>query len=150
MILSSPDPALDAAFAAELLRLQHEAYRTQAELIGDERLVALTADEESLPAWRGSYLVAWEGTRLLGAVAWRPSSDVIDLDRVMVDPTARRRGVAATLIRALLERVGALPVETVTGRDNAPGIALYRRFEFEPLADEQAPTGIWVTRLRRH
>jgi hypothetical protein len=53
MILSTPDPALDRAFAAALLRLQHDAYRSQAELIGDDRLNALAADENSLPAWRG-------------------------------------------------------------------------------------------------
>ena len=148
MILSAPDPALDRAFAAALLRLQHEAYRSQAELIGDDRLQALSANADSLPAWRGRYVVAWEGTELLGAVAWRPG-DVIDVDRVMVDPAARRRGIAATLVQRVLDQAGEAPVETVTGRDNVPGLALYSRFGFRPLSDERAPTGIWVTRLRR-
>ncbi len=148
MILSSPDPALDRAFAAALLRLQHNAYRSQAELIGDDRFVALAVDDDSLPAWRGRYLVAWEGTQLLGAVAWRPGA-VVDIDRVMVDPPARRRGVADTLVRVVLDEAGATPVETITGRDNAPGIALYRRLGFDPVADEQTSAGIWVTRLRR-
>jgi GNAT superfamily N-acetyltransferase len=148
MILATPDPALDRAFAAALLRLQHDAYRNQAELIGDDRLRALETDEDSLPAWRGHYLVAWEGTALLGALAWRPGT-VVEVDRVMVDTTARRRGVAATLVGAVLDYVGDAPVETCTGRDNSPGIALYRRLGFEPVADEQAPSGIWVTRLRR-
>lgn len=147
MILSAPDPALDRAFAAALLRLQHDAYRSQAELIGDDRLNALAADEDSLPAWRGRYLVAWAGTQLLGAVAWRPGS-VADIDRVMVDAPARRHGVAATLVGAVLTMAGPAPVETFTGRDNAPGIALYRSLSFEPVREEQAPTGIWVTRLR--
>ena len=147
MILSAPDPALDRAFAAALLRLQHDAYRSQAELIGDDRLNALAADEDSLPAWRGRYLVAWEGTQLLAAVAWRPGA-VAEIDRVMVDAPARRRGVAATLLRVVLDEAGTTPVQTVTGRDNAPGIALYRRLGFEPIADEQAATGMWVTRLR--
>ena len=148
MILSAPDPALDGAFAAALLRLQHDAYRSQAELIGDDRLQALRADADSLPEWRGRYVVAWEGTELLGAVAWRPG-DVIDVDRVMVDPAARRRGIAATLVQKVLDHAGEAPVETVTGRDNVPGLALYSRFGFRPLSDERAPTGIWVTRLRR-
>jgi GNAT superfamily N-acetyltransferase len=148
MILSTPDPALDRTFAAALLQLQHDAYRSQAELIGDDRLNALTADEHALPAWRGRYVVAWEGTRLLGAAAWLPGA-VIEVDRVMVESSARRRGVAAALLRVVLEAAGAAPVETVTGRDNAPGIALYRAVGFEPTGDEQASTGIWVTRLRR-
>ena len=148
MILSTPDPALDRFFAAALLRLQRDAYRTQADLIGSDRLSALAADEDSLPSWRGRYLVAWEGTQLVGAVAWRPG-EVVDVDRVMVDTSARRRGIAAALVQYVLVAAGRAPVETYTGRDNSPGIALYRRFGFEPVADEQAPTGIWFTRLRR-
>jgi len=148
MILSAPDPALDRAFAAVLLRLQHDAYRSQAQLIGNDRLTALTADEDSLPAWRGRYIVAWEGTQLLGAVAWR-SGTVVDVDRVMVDPAVRRRGIAATLVQAVLDQAGDTPVETFTGRENSPGVALYRRLGFDPVADEQVSSGIWVTRLRR-
>ena len=148
MILSTPDPALDRAFAAALLRLQHEAYRSQAEIIGDDRLSALAADDDSLPAWRGSYLVAWEATDLLGALAWR-AGDVIDVDRLMIAASARGRGLATMLVQAVLKLAGSKPIETFTGRDNSPGIASYLRLGFEPVADEQAPSGIWVTRLRR-
>lgn len=148
MILSAPDPALDRAFATALLQLQHGAYRSQAQLIGDDRLQALADDEHSLPAWRGRYLVAWEGTELLGAVAWQPGA-VVDIHRVMVDAAFRRRGIATTLVRTVLAEVGETPVQTFTGRENAPGVALYLRLGFEPVVDEQAPSGIWVTRLRR-
>ncbi|HJR89175.1 MAG TPA: GNAT family N-acetyltransferase [Aeromicrobium sp.] len=149
MILSAPDPALDRAFASALLRLQHDAYRSQAHLIGDDRLVALAADEDDLPAWRGRYVVAWEGTQLLGAVAWRVTSAKAEIDRVMVDAAVRRRGIAAALVQAVLDEIGEMPAETFTGRENTPGVALYRRFSFEPMADEQASTGVWMTRLRR-
>lgn len=148
MILSTPDPALDRSFAAVLLRLQHDAYRRQAELIGSDRLDSLGADEDTLPAWRGRYLVAWEGTQLLGAVAWRPGS-VVDVDRVMVDPPAHGRGVASQLLEAVLASVGDVPIATFTGRDNGPGLRLYRRFGFEPVGDERSPRGFWITRLRR-
>lgn len=148
MILSTPDPALDRSFAAALLRLQLDAYRRQAELIGSDQLDSLGADEDTLPAWRGQYLVAWEGTQLLGAVAWRHGR-MVDIDRVMVDPPAHGRGVASRLVEAILTAVGDVPVATFTGRDNVPGLRLYRRFGFEPVGDERSPGGIWITRLRR-
>jgi ribosomal protein S18 acetylase RimI-like enzyme len=53
------------------------------------------------------------------------------------------------LVQTVLDQAGEAPVQTLTGRDNAPGIAFYRRLGFESVAEEQAPTGIWVTRLRR-
>ena len=149
MILSRPDPALDKSFAASLLRLQHDAYRTQAALIGDERLESLSTDQESLPAWRGRYLVAWRGTHLVGAVAWRSTTDGADIDRVMVEPSVHREGIAAALLEAVLADLEGVRIDTWTGRDNTPGIALYRRFGFEQLADEQEPGGLWITRLRR-
>lgn len=149
MILSAPDPALDRAFAAALLSLQHDAYRSQAQLIGDDRLDALTSNEHSLPAWRGRYLVGWEGTQLLGAVAWRFEPTCAEIDRVMVDAMVRRRGIAAALVQAVLDEIGDMPAEAITGRRNTPGIALYRRLGFEPVTDEQASSGIWMTRLRR-
>ena len=149
MILSTPDPALDKSFAASLLRLQHDAYRTQAELIGSDRLASLADDQETLPAWRGRYLVAWRGTQLVGAIAWRSNGDEADIDRVMVEPSVHREGIASALLEAVLADLSDVHVEAWTGRNNAPGIALYRRFGFDPVADEQRPTGIWITRLRR-
>ena len=149
MILSAPDPALDASFAASLLRLQHDAYRVQARLIGSEQLRSLAADDETLPAWRGRYGVAWRGTQLVGAVAWRTLGDTAEIDRIMVEPAAHREGVASALLQAVLAELVGVRIDTWTGRDNTPGIALYQRFGFESLGDEQLPTGIWVTRMRR-
>ena len=149
MILSTPDPALNQSFAASLLRLQHDAYRAQADLVGSDRLGSLAADQDSLPAWRGRYVVAWRGTQLVGAVAWRSRGDVVEIDRVMVDPAVHREGIAAALLESVLTEIPGRRIETWTGRDNAPGIALYRRFGFEPVSDEQQSTGLWITRLRR-
>jgi GNAT superfamily N-acetyltransferase len=148
MILASPDPALDPWFARELLRLQRAAYRKEAELVGDDRIPPLQADDVTLPAWRGRYLVAWHGVELLGAIAWRDHADRLDVDRLMVDPTARRRGVGTTLLQAVLDRAGGRPVAAATGRANAPALALYAQLGFAAQGDEEVPPGLWITRLR--
>lgn len=149
MILSTPDPALDRAFAAVLLDLQHEAYGRLADLIGDRGLGSLATDDVTLPAWRGRYLVGWAGTQLLGALAYREAADGIDLDRLMVDPVAHRQGVATALLTALIATLGAVPIRTWTASANTPGLELYRRFGFDVEAQDRTPSGISITRLRR-
>ena len=148
MILAAPDPALDPWFARELLRLQRAAYRKEAELVGDDRIPPLQDDDVTLPAWRGRYLVAWRGVELLGAIAWQDHVDHLDVDRLMVDPTAHRRGVGTALLQAVLDRAGDRPVAAATGRDNAPALALYAQLGFAVQGDEQVPPGLWITRLR--
>ena len=147
MILSSPDPAADPYVAAALLRLQRVAYAVEAELIGDDRISPLQQDEVGLTAFRGRWVVAWDGVDLLGAAAWSVTHDAIEVEKVMVHPSAHRRGVAT----ALLDRVVTVPdrpVLTATGRDNTPALAFYRRLGFAHDGDEQVPPGIWVSRLR--
>jgi GNAT superfamily N-acetyltransferase len=148
MILAAPDPALDASFARELLRLQHAAYRAEAALVGDDRLPPLQDDDVTLPAWRGRYVVSWRGVELVGAIAWRDHGDRVDIDRLMVDPVAHRQGVGTMLLQSVLDRAGGRPVAVSTGRDNGPGIALYVRHGFVVDGDEHVPPGIWITRLR--
>ncbi len=149
MILAAPDPALDPWFARELLRLQHDAYRLEAELVGDDRLPPLQDDDVTLPAWRGRYLVSWRGVELVGAIAWRDLGDHLDIDRLMVDPAAHRQGVGTTLLQAVLDRADGRPVVVSTGRDNVPAVALYVRHGFAVERDEQVPPGLWITHLRR-
>jgi GNAT superfamily N-acetyltransferase len=148
MILATPDPALDPWFARELLRLQHIAYRAEAALVGDDRIPPLQDDDVTLPAWRGHYLVSWRGVELVGAIAWRDHGDHLDIDRLMVDPRVHRQGVGAALLQSVLDLADGRPVAASTGRDNAPGIALYVRHGFVADGDEQVPPGIWITRLR--
>ena len=125
MIFSSPDPATDPYFAVTLLRLQRTAYALEAELIGDDRIPPLQEDEVGLTAWRGRWLTAWDGVDLVGAIAWREDDDRVEIEKVMVDPSALRRGIASTLLGEVLERAHGREVAVATGRDTCrrlPGV----------------------------
>jgi GNAT superfamily N-acetyltransferase len=149
VILSSPDPATDPYFAAALLRLQHSSYALEAELLRDDRIPPLHEDEVSLAAWRGRWVTAWDGVRLVGAIAWAEDDALIEIDRVMVSPGATRRGIASTLLGRVLDRSSGREVAVATGRDNAPAVALYAKHGFRAVGDEQVPPGIWISRFRR-
>jgi ribosomal-protein-alanine N-acetyltransferase len=58
-------------------------------------------------------------------------ADAWHLMNVAVDPAYRRRGIAGSLLEALLERAGPEAAYTLEVRtSNAPAIALYERFGF--------------------
>lgn len=148
MILSSPDPALDPYVAAMLLKLQREAYAIEASLIGDDRIPTLHEDDEALAARRGHWCTAWDGVDLLGAASWHEHEDHLDIDRVMVRPSALRRGIATALLTHVREQAGGRELVVSTGRDNSPAVALYAKHGFKAVGDEQVPPGIWITRFR--
>lgn len=149
MILSSPDPASDPYFAVALLRLQHTSYAREAELLGDDRIPPLQEDEIGLTAWRGRWVTAWDGVELVGAIAWREEDDVVEIEKIMVSPSAMRQGIASALLGQVLDRVPEREVAVAAGRENAPAVALYAKHGFRPAGDEQVPPGIWITRFRR-
>ncbi|MEV7395554.1 GNAT family N-acetyltransferase [Aeromicrobium sp. NPDC092404] len=149
MIFSSPDPATDPYFAVALLRLQKASYALEAELIGDDRIPPLREDEVRLTAWRGRWLTAWDGVDLVGAAAWSEGEHEVEIEKVMVSPTAVRRGVASALLGQVLERSAGREVVAATGRANAPAVSLYVKHGFCAAGDEQVPPGIWITRFRR-
>lgn len=66
-----------------------------------------------------------------------PAGDAgAELLSIAVDPGARRQGVAALLVRGLLEEVarrGSAGVDVVVGAGNGPAIALYRSAGFTPV-----------------
>lgn len=149
MIFSSPDPASDPYFAIALLRLQKTSYALEAELLGDDRIPPLQEDAIQLTAWRGRWLTAWDGVDLVGAIAWWEAEDRVEIEKVMVNPAAMRRGIASALLREVLDRSAGREVLVATGRANTPAVSFYAKHGFRVEGDEQVPPGIWITRFRR-
>lgn len=147
MILSSPDPAADPYVVAMVLSLQRASYAVEARLLGDDRIPPLHEDEHAIAAWRGSWLLAWEGVDLVGAAAWVLHDDHVDVAKVMVSPQAMRRGIGSALLTGVLDAAGDRRVLVTTGRDNVPATSLYARHGFGHEADERVPPGVWVSRF---
>ncbi|MET0930107.1 MAG: GNAT family N-acetyltransferase [Aeromicrobium sp.] len=147
MIYSSPEPAADPHVIALVLALQRSSYAVEARLIGDDRIPPLLEDEHGLSAWRGRWMVAWDGTELVGAIAWSEHDRHIDIEKVMVSPAAMRRGIASELLGRVLERSAGSRARVATARDNRPAMSFYAKHGFAPVADEQVPPGIWLTRF---
>ncbi|GAA1294320.1 hypothetical protein GCM10009609_74470 [Pseudonocardia aurantiaca] len=113
--------------AAELLTLQVAAYRVEAALIGSHAIPALHETPATLVAAGLGWIGCRDGEGLLGAAAIAETTEIIELDRLVVAPRAFRRGIGRRLLAAVVELAEHRSVVVSTGRDNVPARALYAR-----------------------
>jgi GNAT superfamily N-acetyltransferase len=168
MDIREMEPGGDEAVARALLRIQRAAYAVEAALIGDDRIPVLHESLDDLRAaplhWLGAVVDGDEppvvpaaavpgrphgAGRLVGALAWTGDATTVDIDRLVVDPVAHRRGIGRALVDAVLTRAGDRTVLVATGRANRPARALYESFGFAALGDAEPVPGLWITRDAR-
>lgn len=144
--LSLAEPATVDALVA----LQRAAYRVEADLIGADVIPALTETPDELAGSGETFLGMREAGRLLGAIGYRREGDLVDVCRLVVDPSAFRRGIATALLDALEAREHDAARWTVsTAMANAPARALYERRGFRPAGEATAGPGVRIVRYVR-
>ena len=75
-------------------------------------------------------------SHIIGVATFSRVAELSDLNRVIVHPEFRGRGIGASLVRAGLDwasAVGARRMLLEVRPDNEPAVALYRRLGFEPV-----------------
>jgi putative acetyltransferase len=91
-------------------------------------------DAEEVIEGRGAFLVAYTPERAVGCGALRRrEADIAELKRMYVVPSARGRGVAGIIVRALEREAHALGVIRLVleaGERQPEALALYRRAGF--------------------
>ncbi|MEV4221287.1 GNAT family N-acetyltransferase [Nonomuraea sp. NPDC049725] len=137
----SPDRAL--------FEVQRAAYAVEAELIGDDRIPPLRESLDDLLAQPLRWLGALDGERLLGAIAWTESDEEVDVDRLVVDPAAHRRGIGRALVTEVIARAGERRIVVSTGRDNVPARTLYEKLGFVLKSEFEPIPGLWVVGYAR-
>ncbi|HEY3545774.1 MAG TPA: GNAT family N-acetyltransferase [Propionicimonas sp.] len=73
---------------------------------------------------------------IIGVATFSRVAEMSDLNRVIVHPEFRGRGIGASLVRAGLDwasAVGARRMLLEVRPDNEPAVALYRRLGFQPV-----------------
>lgn len=113
---------------------------TEADL---ERIVALENlafdDPWSRTAWQGEFTTGDRDILMWGddaVITVQTVAEVADLHRIVVDPGARRRGIARALVETSLQRAAARGVARMlleVATDNAPAQALYRACGFTEI-----------------
>jgi len=121
----------------------------EAELIGFDGIPPLREDLDGLMSSTEHWLGRYDGTLLVGAIAYELSDDTVEIDRLVVDPAHARRGHGRALLDHL-DRVAPRAVSLVsTGSANTPAVALYTSRGYAAVAELEVAPGISITQFRR-
>ena len=137
--------------AERLLAMQRAAYAAGTELMGIDGIAPLheTCDE-LLEARHQRWLGRFDRSTLVGALAWEEDGAAgVDLLRLVVAPTAWRRGHATALLDALDALLGPRRVSVTAAAANVPAQALLRRRGFAEVGTEEIAPGVRLIRLLR-
>jgi ribosomal protein S18 acetylase RimI-like enzyme len=137
---------------SQIWRLQHIAYRLEAERIGFEEIPPLMDTFDTLRSC-GETFYGWvEDGELLGSLAVQSESPgSLTLTRMMVHPDHFRKGIADSLMKHVLNEYHNTPLFIVsTGTLNAPAVALYRKHGFQPVSAAEVAPGVELTTYHLH
>ncbi len=140
------DPA-DPEAARRIVEIQRSAYAVEASLIGFDGIPQLAETAEHVLAltnmqWRG----AFDGGELVGVIAWELDAEVVDIDRLAVDPRFARKGYGRRLLRAVPTSQRAI---VSTGTENRPATDLYLDEGFVVVGQTEVAPGIFTTQFSR-
>lgn len=135
----------DRVTAGQLVEVQRRAYRIEAGLIGFDGMPGLTETVDDVMALDLVILGVRHAGWLIGAVGYAVEAQLLDIDRVVVDPVHFRQGVATALLRAIDT---PWPVEVMTGAENLPAVTLYTALGYDLVRTEESQ-GIRVARFRK-
>ena len=136
--------------AEAVVTLQRASYRIEADLLGARTLPALTETPRQLRRAGERFLGAFEGDRLVGAVAWKRTGPLVDVHRLVVHPDRFRRGIGGRLLDALdAQEPDAERAIVATGAANAPARRLYERHGFTPVEERLVGGAIPIVTYER-
>jgi ech hydrogenase subunit C len=132
----------------EILALQKIAYRSEAELYGDNSVPAMgqTMDQITADFDKMIFLKAVVNGKIIGSIRGRREGDTAHISRVIVHPYFQGRGIATRLIRQLEQEVGDVRIyEAFTGHQSMRNLHLYGKLGYRQVRTEPfTPTVQWV------
>lgn len=139
--------------AAAILAVQKEAFLPASRRYRDLRLPPLleTVEDVERDIREHTVLVSTDGAaRVVGSVRGRERGGCVCVGRLVVDPSAQRRGVATGLMLALEDRFPAAECfELFTGGLNEPGMGLYLKLGYRETRRERESELLELVFLRK-
>ena len=132
----------------EILALQKIAYRSEAELYGDDSVPALgqSMDEICADFNRMLFLKAVVNGKIIGSIRGIRTGDTAHVSRVIVHPYFQRKGLATRLIQHIEQDLGDVRIyEAFTGHQSLRNLHLYGKLGYRQVRTEPfSQTVHWV------
>ena len=118
--------------ARQLHAVQMIAYAQEAKLLGAIYFPPLERTVDEVRATGESFLAAFIGNELVGAVSVWPDPEGIGMNiaSLVVCPQFQRQGIGTTLVASVLAEHGNGEVTVQTGSKNLPALSVYARAGF--------------------
>lgn len=140
----------EPSMAAEIYDLQKNAYEVEANIIGYLDLPPLKETVQDLQQCGELFLGYVLEGKVLGAISYKTSTDLLDIHRLMVHPLHFRKGIAHALLVHLEECEAAICEWIVsTGTGNTPAINFYKRNGFQAINEVKVNERLSITNLKR-
>ena len=132
----------------EILALQKIAYRSEAELYGDDSVPALNQTLEQITADFDQmiFLKAVVNGKIIGSIRGRRDGDTAHISRVAVHPYFQQKGLATRLIKQIEQEVGDVRTyEAFTGHQSLRNLHLYEKMGYRQVRTEPFTSTVnWV------
>lgn len=125
--------------AAAIFDLQRCAYQTEAAIYNDFSIPPLVETLEQLQDQFNSrlFLKATEDNHIVGSVRAFQKDATCYVERLIVDPAYRRRGIGTALLREIeAAHPAARRFELFTGHKSVNNLRLYERLDYRPFRQE--------------
>jgi ribosomal protein S18 acetylase RimI-like enzyme len=139
----------DSFLAEKILKLQHEAYLIEAELIKYYDILPLKENLAQLMSSSESFLVFENEHEILGMLSYAIENNNLTICRLTTNPSHFRQGIAGKLMGYLddLENIKYLNVST--GLLNFPAIKFYEKMGFRQINQTKIDENLVLVHLNK-